>query len=113
MLSRHFFDDFFDVSARSTGWTPRYDYQQGEAVDHLSVEMPGVSRSDLRMDVKGRILTIEAKRNTRQGEQTWKGQWVVSESVNTEAIEARLDSGILDITFPTSENGKSRSIEIQ
>jgi len=113
MLSHHFFDNFFDISTRSTGWTPRYDYQRGETEDHLNIEIPGVSRSDVRMDMKGRVLTVEATRNTRHGAQTWKGQWVVPESINAEAIEARLDSGMLDITFPSTGHGKSRSIEIQ
>lgn len=105
--------DFYSVSNRSHGWNPRYDYHSNEGADHLMIEMPGVSRSDLHVGISGRYLTIEAKRDLGRGEQKWKRQWAIPDSINVEAIEARLESGILDVSLPLSEQGKTRTIEIQ
>lgn len=104
--------DFYNVSSRSNNWNPRCDYRNDGSRDHLVIEVPGASRGDLRVDVAGRYLTVEAKRDVGRGEQKWKCKWIVPDSVNVEAIEAKLESGILDISFPLTEPNKSRSIEI-
>jgi HSP20 family protein len=106
-------NNFYDNSFGHIGdWNPSYYLHEEDSSNRLSVEMPGVSRGDVKINVKDRRLTIEAKRNLGRGEQKWKGQWVLSDRVNTEQIEARLESGILDVSFPATEKSKSRDIEI-
>ena len=104
-------NDFYNAG-RHNDWIPSYHLREVDNSNRLTIEMPGVSRSDLKINVKDRYLTIEAKRNLGRGEQKWKGQWVISDRVNTEQIEARLESGILDVSFPATEKSKSREIEI-
>lgn len=94
-------------------WSPRYELFEDDGADCLSIEMPGVSRGDVKINVQGRLLTIDAKRNIGRGEQKWTGKWMLSESMNVDRIEARLDSGMLSLSFPAVEKSKSREIEIQ
>lgn len=94
------------------GWNPRYEFFESDGSDCLSIEMPGVSRGDVKVNVQGRILTIDAKRNFGRGEQKWTGKWMLNENMSVDRVEARLDSGILNVTFPHSEKAKSRDIEI-
>ena len=95
------------------GWNPRYEFFENDGADCLSVEMPGVSRGDVKVNVQGRVLTIDAKRNIGRGEQKWTGKWMLNESMNSDRIEARLEAGILNVSFPSAERVKSREIEIQ
>ena len=106
--------DFYSVGRERRGqWNPSYDFHESEDVNRLSLEMPGVSRGDVKVSVKDRILTVEARRNLGRGEQKWKGQWMLGERVNSERIEARLDAGVLSVSFPVSESSKAREIEIR
>ncbi len=108
------FNDFRiipEASYRSNLWSPNcnYDDDSGDII----VELPGVARGDVKVDIKNRVLTVEAKRNIGRGEQKWKRQWLIDQSANTEAISARLNSGILRISVPVSEQTQYREIEIQ
>lgn len=106
--------DFYGVpQVRRNQWSPRFDFFESGESNVLSIEMPGVARGDVNVSVDDRFLTVEAKRNIGQGEQTWKRQWVLSERINSERIEARLESGILRVLFPKAEAPAARNIEIQ
>jgi HSP20 family protein len=106
--------DFYSVGRERRGqWNPSYDFHESEDVNRLSIEMPGVSRGDVKVNVKDRILTVEAHRNLGRGEQKWKGQWMLSERVNSERIEAQLDAGVLSVSFSMNESSKPREIEIR
>lgn len=94
-------------------WNPRYELFENNGTDCLSVELPGVSRGDVKVNVDGLLLTIDAKRNIGHGDQKWTGKWMLGEHMNADRIEARLESGILVVSFPTSEKSKPREIEIQ
>ena len=105
--------EFYDVSRRSSNWTPRYDYSCQDGNNHLTVEMPGVARENLKVNVNGRTLTIEAKRNLGRGEQKWEGRWVLNPKIDAEKIAAKLDSGILSLSLPvTYDSSKGREITV-
>lgn len=106
--------DFYSVGRERRGqWSPSYDFHESEDSNRLSIEMPGVSRGDVKVSVKDRILTVEARRNLGRGEQKWKGQWMLSERVNPDRIDAQLDSGVLNVSFTVNESSKSRDIEVR
>ena len=106
--------DFYSVGRERRGqWNPSYDFHESNETNRLSIEMPGVSRGDVKVNVKDRLLTVEARRDLGRGEQKWKGQWMLSDRVNTERIEANLESGVLNVSFPIAEGSKSREIEIR
>ena len=106
--------DFYSVGRERRGqWSPNYDFHESNDTNRLSIEMPGVSRSDVKVNVKDRLLTVEARRDLGRGEQKWKGQWMLSDRVNSERIEASLESGVLNISFSVVESSKPRDIEIR
>jgi len=105
--------DFYGPTVRRGQWNPSYDFHEKDSTSCLSIEMPGVSRSDVKINVKDRILTVEARRNVGRGEQKWKGQWMLSDRINTDRIDAQLESGILNVSFASTEDSKSREIEVR
>jgi HSP20 family protein len=107
-------NNFYDTSSvRRNQWSPRCDFHESGESHALNIEVPGASRGDISINVSDRLLTVEAKRNIGRGDQTWKGQWLISDRLNADRIQARLDSGILCITFAKVNETKSRNIEIE
>lgn len=106
--------DFYNVSQVRRGqWNPSCDFYENNEMNRLSIEMPGVARGDVKVNVKDRLLTVEARRDIGRGEQKWKGQWMLSDRINSERLDAQLESGILTVSFPITESSKARDIEIR
>jgi len=91
----------------------------------VRVEMPGMRREDVRVQVAGDTLVIEGERRV-ENEQTPRGvrrsEWSygqfsreirIPHDVNAEQLTARMRNGVLEITIPYSEDRRPREIEIQ
>ncbi len=88
----------------------------------MRLEMPGVNKSGLSVNVEGDKLIIDGKRI----EDTKKGDWLVREirpgdyhmeytidkTIDRESINASLNLGILTLTLGLSESVKPRKIEV-
>jgi len=97
---------------REAGWQPRCDMVETDEAIVVDVELPGVKREDVRLEVEGDILRITGERRAtaqRQGrnyhylEQQYGRfeRWLrLPRSVDRHAIRAEFDSGILSITLP-------------
>src|SRR5512146_3191892 len=65
------FDDLMTPSWRfadgetSVSVTPRADILEGEKEYRIQLDLPGVDREDLAIEVEGETLTISAKRNAQ------------------------------------------------
>lgn len=106
--------DFYNVGReRRAQWNPAFDIHESDGANRLCIEMPGVARGDVKVDVKGHLLIIEARRDLGRGEQNWKCQWSLSNRVLTERIEASLESGILNVSLPTADGPRGRQIEVR
>lgn len=79
---------------------------------YISVEMPGVSRSDIEVDVTGRILTVSGKREMENGNKNYRQAWNLHESVLSEDISCVYECGILKIELPLRRDMK-RKIEVR
>ncbi|WP_261166700.1 Hsp20/alpha crystallin family protein [Microbacterium sp. Marseille-Q6965] len=94
--------------------------------DHyvLSADLPGIDPGSVDIDVDGQVLTIRAERTVRSNEGV---SWITRErasgsflrqlnlgqGIDTEAISARYENGVLSVLIPISEKAKPRKIEIQ
>ncbi len=92
---------------------------------HVQAELPGIRKEDLDVSVEGNLLTIRGERKLTK--ETREEDFLVRESrygsflrkmtlpegVNTEAVHASFDDGILEITMPMKKmvGGKKVTIE--
>lgn len=100
-----------------------------EADDSFMVEMavPGLKKSDFRIDLDNQLLSISTERNEEQEEKegnytrrefgysSFKRSFTLPESVNEEEINATYNEGILKIHLPKKEEAKrkpARNIKI-
>lgn len=84
---------------------------------HARLELPGVKKEDVKIEVRDRLLQVSAvRRETHAGRETsftLTRTLMVPEGVAADGISARLEDGLLHVTLPKQEQRKPRSIEVQ
>jgi HSP20 family protein len=85
---------------------------------HLRVELPGVKKEDLRVELENAVLTVtyERRSGNKEGEQAgeqYARSIQVPDGVAADKLSARLEDGILTVTMPKAEASKPRAITIE
>jgi HSP20 family protein len=86
----------------------------------IEADLPGVSREDVDIDYRKRILTLSGERKTgeakgRRSERPggkFARRFVLPELIDTERIEAKFVCGVLRIEIPKPEESKTRKVTI-
>lgn len=90
----------------------------------LSIAIPGVDRQDIQLSTQGNNLTINA--DARNGPQNNDAYYlnqefsrrrlhrtiVLPDGVDTEALKAEYNNGVLEIRAPLRESGLPRQIQV-
>ena len=97
--------------------TLRLNFSEDENNYYARLDIPGVNKEDINIEVEEGELRIRAFRKEKQcGENEHVFQlerkFVVGEQVNSEKIEAKLDSGVLQVTLPKSEKIKPHVVSV-
>lgn len=91
-------------------------YEDAEAY-HVRLELPGVRKEDIQVDVQDRLLQVSAERRETSGDKSTSFSLsrsiTVPEGVATDGISAKLEDGLLHLRLPKQEQRQPRSIEIQ
>lgn len=81
------------------------------------IDLPGVKKNDLTIEVNEGLLHLRAKKYRVQGEsqnvEKLERAFYLPEGVDPEAISARLKDGILELSFGKVKEAKPYRIEIQ
>lgn len=128
MLMR--FDPFsdFDRLARQvwgegrTNFMPADAYRRGDRF-YLHIDLPGVDPDSIDVTVEKNTLTVGADRRWERDENdqvllaerttgSFSRQFFLGESLDTDAIEAGYDHGVLTLAIPIAETAKARKIEV-
>jgi HSP20 family protein len=109
-------------SARVPRFMPMDLYRSG---DHyvLHADLPGIDPGSVDVHVDNGTLTIRAERSSRTEQDvqwltnerftgTFQRQLSLGEGIDTEAISATYDNGVLSVTIPVAEKAKPRRIEV-
>jgi len=88
----------------------------------VEFDLPGVDEDSLNLDVERNVLTVHAKRpdldpqrelvSAERPRGVFSRQLFLGESLDTEAIEASYQGGVLRLTIPVAEKAKPRRIQI-
>ena len=129
------FESFFHgrPRARSRGqsrlqnlWAPEVEVHEEGNQLRVSVDLPGVSRDNVKVDVREGMLTIEGERREERSEggeqqgfrrsERRYGSFYrgipLPEGADAEKAEARMKEGVLEITVPVTPK-QTRRLEIQ
>ena len=126
-LDRFFDSPFFrslDDRLDSQRWNPAVEVFESEGALNFSVEVPGLNKDDLKIDVENGHLTIsgEKKVESEDGKEYFRRERFYGEftrtfrlpdSVDTDNISANLTNGVLRISMPRKEEAKPKQIEVK
>ena len=97
--------------------------EEEEGAVTLKLEMPGVSKDRLDIDVDGNELQITGKREAGSGEGTYlmnerpsgtfRQVYTLDDTIDHNKIEANLEGGVLTLTLHRRESEKPRKITIK
>jgi HSP20 family protein len=125
------FNHLWHASQTPTGETagstlrPQVDIEESSDEFRVRLDLPGVKREDLKVEIENNTLMIEAERKTestedmqvlhreRANHSRFARSFSLGESVNTEAINAHLVDGVLELTIPKSEKALPRRINVE
>ena len=84
----------------------------------LTADLPGVKREDLSVEVEGTTLALTAVRRPLFEDPaaeniTWERSFRISPTVDTTAVSAKLQDGVLFLRLPKVADVKPRKIDVQ
>lgn len=113
------------AGAAATAWDPNVDVMDDGERLRLLIEVPGVDAEDVRITVRGRVLTVrgtkKGRTRTREGirffcMERYFGGFVKSvplpRAVNTHQARTLLKDGLLEIVLPHVPDQREREYEI-
>ena len=122
------FDDSFCTPREETAlkaWTPAVDVYEDENSFLIKVDLPEISREDVKVNLNENTLSISGERrvenedkreNYHRVERSY-GQFYRSftlpPNVNPETIKAQFKDGVLRLTLPKKEEAKPRQIDVK
>lgn len=112
----HAFPKFdFDHEYSISGFTPAMNTREGEFAYHIDVDLPGVKKEDIKVDIKDNILTISGERNFKnevKEEDYYKVEtsfgkfqrsFTLPDGVDSESITASAEDGVLEVVIPKNQ----------
>jgi HSP20 family protein len=115
-------DEAFAATRSRTTPMPLDAYRDGERF-FVTIDLPGVDPASIDVSVEKNVLTVSAERRIGRTE----GQeWVVAErrpgtftrqlflgdTLDTDAIAARYEHGVLTLEIPVAEKAKPRKVQV-
>ncbi|MCD4758133.1 MAG: Hsp20/alpha crystallin family protein [Arcobacteraceae bacterium] len=107
-------------------FTPVVNTREGEFAYHIDVDLPGVNKDDISIDIDDGKLTISGERKIKEEvkeEDYYKVEtsfgkfqrfFTIPKNVDVENITASSDKGVLEVVIPKLEKDKNKKkIEIE
>lgn len=108
-----FLEDFVGRGNRGYGsFQPRANIDETDNGYSITVEMPGLSRSDIEVSVENDYLTVSGTRENGKNKTNYTRSWSLGDNVTQEAITARYDAGLLYVEVPMVKS-KKRIISVE
>ena len=108
-----------------TDFKPAVNTREGKEAYHVDVDLPGVKKEDINIDVENNTLTISGKRETKSEVKEedyyriessygkFERSFTLPEKVDTENIRAACEDGVLEVIIPKLEIEKSSAKKIE
>lgn len=92
------------------------DLYEDENHAYVRAELPGFNRDAINVEVVDGYLTIEATRETTEGERKSAAKFnrsvALPEAVQADGVSAAYENGVLTVSLPKKEEAKPRKITV-
>ncbi|TAM91348.1 MAG: Hsp20/alpha crystallin family protein [Jatrophihabitans sp.] len=119
----HLIDTMWQNAAHGADFPPNGDLEELEDTFVLDVDLPGVDRKDLTVDVSGRRVTISGTRVERERDGilrhstrvtgAFRYEVVLPATVDEKAVSAKLADGVLTLRLPKVDGARSTHVPIE
>jgi HSP20 family protein len=119
-----FFRDFDRLTRRTQGprFMPADAFRRGDTF-MVNFDLPGVDPATVEVTVDKNVLSVEAERrwSPEEGDRVvmnerpqgrYERKLYLSDTLNTDAIEASYEHGVLSLRIPVSEAAKPRKVQV-
>ena len=105
-------------------WTPAMDLLETEEEFVLRADLPGMTESDVNIELESNVLTISGERKTEHEAKkdgyyrlerstgTFSRALTLPEGIDPEAVTANFDNGVLEVRIPKPAEAKPRRVQI-
>ncbi|MGB1050238.1 MAG: Hsp20/alpha crystallin family protein [Rhodothermales bacterium] len=105
-------------------WHPRIDLVESTEAFELAIDLPGVSKDDVTINLHDGVLSISGERMARTLDENdtvvrlerqtgrFYRSFTLSNKIDDTKIEARQENGVLMVRLPKLEESKPRKISI-
>ena len=105
-------------------WTPAMDLLETEDEFVLRADLPGLSESDVNIELEDNVLTVSGERKTEHEDKregfyrmeraygSFSRSLTLPKGIDPEAVTAGFDRGVLEVRVPKPEQRKPRRINI-
>ena len=125
------FDNFLhggvqaDEAFQSSYWTPAVDIAEHDNEYIVKMELAGVSKDDVKINLESNILTIKGEKKQEKEEKaknfhrversygSFQRSFTLPTTVKSDKIDAVFKDGVLSITLPKLEESKPKQIEVK
>ncbi|MDI9330372.1 MAG: Hsp20/alpha crystallin family protein [Alphaproteobacteria bacterium] len=91
----HAFERFLDEVMRAPA-QPGLPASQVEKAYELSLDMPGVSREQVKIDIEGAVVRIET---LPEAKRQYRGAYEMPQEIDPQSSSAKLENGVLSLTL--------------
>ena len=115
---------FGQIQVMNAPWVPMADVSETDDAYTVEVELPGVRKDQVNVDLSDRELVIsgeipepeeeEGGQRRRRSRRTGRFEFrtVLPGEVNPDGVSAALSDGVLSVKIPKAEEAKPRRIEV-
>jgi len=89
---------------------PAVRVQQDDQAWTVSIDLPGVAREELSVDIEGAVVRIQTR---AEAQRQFKAAYELPQEIDVEATKARLENGVLTLTLAKKQPvSTARKIEV-
>ena len=106
-------------------WVPTVDIEEGEQEYHITAELPGLKKEDVKITLQEGVLTIHGERKQEKEEKgkrfhrveraygAFVRSFALPDVVDETRVSAEFKDGELHIRLPKSEKARPKAIEVK
>lgn len=126
LFERFFHGDLSDTtSAFTSAWIPAVDIAERENDFVVRMELPGVTKEDVKISMQEGILTVKGeKKQERESKASdyhrversygsFQRSFTLPTAIKAENIDASFSDGVLNIALPKAEEAKPKQIDVK
>ena len=119
---QRYFEGWSDLRSLAGAFTPLADVEETDDAYVVEIELPGIKREDVSVEMAGRRLTVSGERKERErvgilrrrtrSVGRFHYEVVLPGDVEEEGVTASMDEGVLSVRAPKPASERPRRIQV-